>query len=288
MALSMLLGPAKAAPPFIPQAVAVVDGTTDIAGGHVVLRVNLTNADSTVESNIAVGRTAVCSDTACFQSNSPPQFTSAFDTRDGQSQLIVQIAVPAMTVRSLRFGDIGLANRVAGDIVLASPLELTPAFQAGEIMVVVKRGRGAGRSMLTATHAVGTLYSPERQKIFYNPDIATRAKLRLGVELDIPAGAAVTPQLFSVAVHDTGDEHPVVDIFPELKLKKTMVLSSAGLRGVDGPSRPKTKHIDSTGFVRISALATTSGGDDGDVSILADATSCVNAITGRLSGIATA
>ncbi len=259
---SVLPRSAEAAPAFIAQTVAVVDGTTDIADDQVVLRINISNADSSVENNVVGGRIAVCSDTSCVQSSAQMQTTSLFDARDGKSRLVMQMAVPAMTVQSLHFEPIRSDNRVAGDVMVANPLVLTPEFKAGEVMVVVKRGSVAGRSMLTATHAVGTLYSPERETVFYNPSMATTAALRLGVELHIPAGATAGPQLFSIAVHDTGDEYPLIDIFPAIKLRKPMALTSTGTGRAGKARRPRTRHIGSTGVVLFIVQPDESDGDD--------------------------
>jgi hypothetical protein len=91
---------------------------------------------------------------------------------------------------------------------------------------------------------------PEGTTFFYSPKFATTVKLPHGVTITIPAGATVTPQVFLAGVHDTGDDHPLVDIFPAVQLAKAATVqlpviargASASLAG-PAPATPSPQPV---------------------------------------------
>lgn len=289
---------AYAEPPFIPQTVTLLDGTREPPSRQVSLLVNLSSQNSAPADNVSIGVIAVCSDIACYQVARPALAARLFDTRQGQSELLVRLSIPYMTVRSIHFENSPALNNLSGDIRLREPLHLASPVMGGEVLIVVEKVGGDVLAKYVPVQAVGMLHSPERKSIYYNPKFSTRATLQFGASVVIPAGATDGPQIFSFAVHDTGSRHPLIDIYPIIELRKLATLSSSGIKR-SGPhgtpneeaSSSQTESVKSsfskTGVIRfVDRSSSETGISDGDrITPLAATDTCVQRIQAKRSEI---
>jgi hypothetical protein len=145
------------------------------------------------------------------------------------STSVLEVAVPHSKIKSIRFVPVATLNSVSGSIELPSPLDLAPEYrQGGEIMVVLRKKQVKGPAYAPVSASANVLREGTTS-VYYNPSFEMVASLAQGGSLRIPAGALPAPQIFSVAVHDTGDAFPMVDIFPEARLQRP---ASLGLKRI--------------------------------------------------------
>lgn len=186
-------------------------------------------AEAATDSSIALGDVTICTQNACYR----PHTVSTVEIHNTSSGTATQIAdgiVPLGTYTHVHFSDRAGKKIVNGTVQLRTPLKLETGFQGGEILVAVSRKTEPDRINFVPSVAVGALMDPSSESVYYHPNFHMNAKLRLGAELSIPAGALSEPQIFSVSVRDIGSKHPAIDIFPYLALAKPASLRTSAIR----------------------------------------------------------
>lgn len=216
-------GPAAsgaAGPPFYPQPVGMAGNTAQAPAGATLFRISLSAADEVVEKSVRIGNITVCSQVACYRPMGPTKDISVFSAKAGTAESLPIFAVPApLTINSIHFEDSAGSNVVAGDIRLSNPVQIEAGAHGGEVMVLIRGEQRGARRIYHPTAAVGGLFSPARKSVFYNPKFGATTSLDRDTSLSIPAGATDGAQIFSVAIHDTGDKYPMVDVYPSLNLR---------------------------------------------------------------------
>lgn len=163
---------------------------------------------------------ALCSTTVCYEATAPST-AQISSTAAGTSTAIVDLEVPHSSISSIRFKFVAGPAVLHGSITLPQALNLEPDFKGGDVLVVVqRRPNGGARATYEPVAAAANYLQPEGSSIYYNPKFATSAELPLGSSITIPAGAYPAPQVFVAGVHDTGDEFPLVDLSPAVKLTR--------------------------------------------------------------------
>lgn len=183
--------------------------------GFTRLRVSLTSNELTNSEVVRLAGLTVCSKSACYESGLPSSATIS-NTSSGAATTIAELEIPFLDITSVRFKSTAGQDVLQGSVTLTDALKLERGFRGGDVLVVVQK---RGNNYIPVV-AAANYFHPEGTTVFYNPKFATTAELPRGVLLSIPAGALTTPQVFVTTARDTGDEHPLVDIFPNVKLAK--------------------------------------------------------------------
>lgn len=203
------------APPAATSVVNTLSSSAAPRDGFTRLKLSLTSDESSTTEVVRLAGIALCSHSVCYESAAPGSVTLS-STANGSSTTVAELEVPFSDIASVRFKLVGGQGVLQGSVALPEPLKLERDFHGGDVLVVVQR-RGAG---YVPAAAAANYLQPEGTSLYYNPTFAMSAKLPHGVSISIPAGALSAPQVFIVGVHDTGDELPMVDIYPEVKLTK--------------------------------------------------------------------
>lgn len=183
------------------------------------LRIVLSGEGSSVERQVRLGNISVCSDSACYQAASQ-QYFDLDVPGNGNGQVVADIVVPIVKIRSVSFESLGGDKLVEGQVMLSEPFQLERDVAAAELLIVLEKKKRTERKIsFVATSATASHFSESRTSIYYNPKFGARVQLNHGASLAFPLGATERPQIFSVTVHDTGGKYPVVDIFPEMELR---------------------------------------------------------------------
>lgn len=184
--------------------------------GFTRLRLSLTSNEVSGREVVRLAGIALCSTSVCYESAAPSSVTIS-NTGDGTSTVVAELEVPFSDIVSVRFKTVGGQGVLQGTIGLPETLKLERGFQGGDVLVVVqKRGRVGYEPAAAAANYIQS----EGTSFYYNPKFATTVKLPHGVSVAIPAGAFGAPQVFIAGVHDTGEDYPLVDIYPAVKLAK--------------------------------------------------------------------
>jgi hypothetical protein len=202
------------------QVVNTLDGAGSPREGFTRVRLSLTSNEETAAEVVRIAGVALCSTTVCYEAAtlSTAQISS---TAAGTSTAIADLEVPHSSISSVRFKFVAGPGVLHGSITLPQTLNLEPDFKGGDVLVVVQqRPNGGARPTYEPVAASANYLQSEGSSIYYNPKFATSAKLPLATSITIPAGAYPAPQVFVAGVHDTGDEFPLVDLFPAVKLAK--------------------------------------------------------------------
>lgn len=190
------------------------------------VQLNLTFNASEPGTSARLGGVSICSAVACVDAATPAS-VPVTTTEDGRSTLVAKVVWPYAEVSSIRFkavaGTGAGTGGVEGRVNLPQALALGDGLIRGNVLVVAQRQGSAFIPVAAAASYLPPEESLSRGAIvYYNPKFdLTAIGLRFGVKLNIPAGATASPQVFSVNLNDTGDEYPMVYIFPELKLAKS-------------------------------------------------------------------
>jgi Phosphodiester glycosidase len=156
--------------------------------------------------------------------------------------------VPFSKFVSVHFETVRGLKVFEGNVQLVEPLVLENNVLGGEILVVGSKASNMSRTVYQPTTAVGNLHSPFRQSVYYNPRFATKAELKFSTTLFLPKNASQSAQIFSVAVHDTGDKYPLVDIFPEIQLRVPASIATQELE--PAPSESARTRASAQGKIR--------------------------------------
>lgn len=183
-------------------------------------------------------------------------------TSSGSSTTVAELEIPFSDIVSVRFKSVGGRGVLQGSVALPEALKLERGFSGGDVLVVVQK-RGAGYVPVAA--AANYLQS-EGTSFYYNPKFGTTVKLPHGVSVSLHTGALRTPQVFVVGVHDTGDEYPLVDIYPVLKLAKPATVklpaierAARALQSNQSPPTPSPKPAAPAGGLASHAQAARAG-----------------------------
>jgi hypothetical protein len=179
------------------------------------LRLSLTSSDANIGEVVRLAGISICSTTGCIDTAAPSSI-SLSTTISGRSTVIAELTLPYSDISSIHFKSISGPGLLKGRVDLPQPLKLSEELSSGDVLVVVQK-RG---SIFIPVAAASNYYQSEGTTVYYNPTFDATVKLPHGVTLNIPAGATASPQVFVVGVHDTGDEFPLVDLYPVVKLAK--------------------------------------------------------------------
>lgn len=219
---AVIWGSATAAPPFQPETVESVKGKVVQASTNTArLKISAVIIGLTKPESINLGMISVCSTTACYRVNAPPATLDVDGTGAGTSAVVSELTVPKARISSIHIDELPGSN-VSGSLVnLSGPLDLTQSSIGGEILVVIEKRREKKGTQFSISSAASGLLREHGKSIYYHPSAATTAVLTDGVEVSIPAGATQAPHIFNVAVLNTGDKYPIVDIFPVVRLRQS-------------------------------------------------------------------
>jgi hypothetical protein len=209
---------AHAQTPPAPMATTVVGAIapSDIPRtGFTRLRLSLTSDEASANETVHLAAIAVCTSSICYEGGAPSSVVVS-STANGASTSIAELEVPYSDIATVQFKSGAGRGALQGSVVLPEPLKLAKGFQGGEVLVVIQK-RGAG---YVPVAAASNYFQPAATTFSYNPRFPTAIKLPYDVTLEIPAGATVKPRVFLVGVNDTGDDYPLVYIYPELQLSK--------------------------------------------------------------------
>jgi hypothetical protein len=218
------LAQAQSTIPPLPATTVVVNAMAALAGrpreGFTRLRLGLTSNEPSANQVVRLAGVALCSTSVCYESAVPGSVKMS-STADGTSTTIADLEMPYSEIDTVRFKSVAGPGVLHGSIALPQALKLEPGFKGFDIMVVVqKRPDGAAGAAYEPIAAAANYLQPEGTSIYYNPKFATTVKLPFGSSIAIPAGALHSPRIFIAAVHDTGDEFPLLDIYPVVRLAK--------------------------------------------------------------------
>ncbi len=212
-------------PPFYVQpASAYAMGASGQQSSH-RLRIVLNSDDGETANQVALGSVTVCSKTACFRPETAHQY-DVLDTSLGRATMVADFIFPDTAVDAIYF-DSGAADRsIGGKIALSEPLQLKSDYSGSEVMVLVRKTSAASRTKFVPTGVATNLLRDTGVSVYYSPKFATQASLAFGTSLSIPAAATAGPQIFNVAQHDTGEDFPLVDIYPAVQLSSSFTIKA--------------------------------------------------------------
>jgi hypothetical protein len=96
-------------PTFAPEIVDVVPARARAPAGQVLLRIGLSSDEAIADPDVMVGNVTVCSVNACYQAMSPTRIVKLFNTQNGESEQVLQLAIPRQDIQSIHF-EIGPAR----------------------------------------------------------------------------------------------------------------------------------------------------------------------------------
>jgi hypothetical protein len=239
-------------PPFHAQPLNAFSETAFDAKSVSRLKVTLAGAEAVAVAGVRLGNVTLCSETACFRP-AVPGTVQISDTSKGLGTLIVDSEFPYETIRSIYFETVTGANTISGSIKLAQPLKMERDYQGGEMMISLRKQVAKGSTTYVPAGVATNLLRDTGTSIYYDPRTATSVALPMGVKINFPAGATPAAQVFNVAVHDTGDSYPLLDIFPAVSLSKAATISMGKIERVQsaaelaGAATPRPKAVDSSG-----------------------------------------
>lgn len=216
LAAASCIAQAQTAPtPMATTVVSTLAPTATPRDGFTRLRLSLTSNETSASESVRLAGVALCTTSVCYESGAPASVAIS-STGNGAGTAVAEVEVPFSEIASVRFKSVAGQGALQGSIALPEPLKLERGFKGGDVLVVVQK-RGAG---YVPTAAASNYLQPEGTSFYYNPKFAATVKLPYGVTLAIPAGATSAPQVFVAGVHDTGDDYPLVDIYPSVQLAK--------------------------------------------------------------------
>jgi hypothetical protein len=258
----------QGAPNHYPQVVPEVDANDNqdnrsLEKGHTRLRVSVSLNDSADDDDVTVGEVTVCSDTACYKPASSRKTLSLYNTKNGRAEKVYEIALPKVEIKQIFFDEVDGPKVIVGEVTLASPVILDENKAAGsEVLIILNKTYEQNRIKYYPISSAIGYYHPSGASVYYNPRFATAARLNLGVNWSIPAGALSEPYIFSVNINKTSDRYPMVDIYPEIEFLSSSTLSAIPLKRPKGilpaPDRknqiaPVERNIKKTGVLILSA-----------------------------------
>lgn len=171
----------------------------------------------------------LCSRSTCYKP-STEQTVSIKNTANGSSSIVGDFLIPPDTIESIYFEDSKSSGAISGSIKLASPLKVEKGFYGAEMLVVLKKINARGRVEYRPASVATNLLREGATSVYYVPSKPLVYNLPYDAVLKIPANALPATQIFSVAVHDTGDRLPMVDIYPYVDLAQPAVLDRTPLQ----------------------------------------------------------
>jgi len=289
-AFTLAAGSIHAAPPFRPQYVEAFVAGRQTDATTTKLRITAVNSEAPSAETVALGSIAACTASACYRVAGATAALSLPNTSSGTSAQIVEMAVPRQPILSIHIEGGTGSNVIPSTVALPGPLDLSLSTAGGEVLLVFKQG-GAKSPKFSPVSSASGLLRDHGISVYYHPSSTTTKILPGGVEIVIPAAATVAPQIFNVAVLDTGDAYPMLDIFPPMKLLKRGTLTmpapmkgvakgASAANGTDATVRTQ-KSFGETGVVRPSAAADLpqSKTVSGNASSVTSTTACAQALS---------
>lgn len=203
--------------PFYPQSVDTLQPGEAPKNGYTRLKMSVSLDEHSPDDHVHIGYVSVCSNTACYRS-STQNYINLYDTHEGKSEPLSEMALPYTEIRSIHFESVSGPKSIAGDIVLDSPLSLEAGFQGSEILIILKKTPDTKDHIYRPIATASNLLRPDGLSVYYNPRFGTVSLLKLEGRFSIFPGATKAPQIFNIAVHDTGGRFPLFDIYPIVKL----------------------------------------------------------------------
>lgn len=229
--------PASAPPSFQTK-----QPTATVAELSAKLRLSITSNVHEPNAFARIAGISICSAAQCIDVAAPSSVPLSI-TSQGQSTAIAEYSLPFMDVESIRFKSLPGPGLLQGEADLPQALRLTAETSRGAVLIVAQR-QGAGFAVQSAA---ANYWNPEGITFFYNPTFPTVVNLPHGVKLTLPAGATSSPQVFYVAVHDTGDEYPLIDVYPQVRLVKAGRVEVPAIvrrpKTVQGPNTVEVKPL---------------------------------------------
>jgi hypothetical protein len=212
--------------PFYPIPTETVSGNLENSPGLSRLKISLTTSKEAEIRELLVGNITACSESVCYRPVSPAKKIGVDTTKEGKAATVMEFAIPRIKIVSLHFESLAGSNALIGSVKVQNPMEFDKEYFGEDILVVLaKNGTGRNGEYIPQFATAGPFH-PSIQSVYYNPTIATVARLPMSTLLSIPANATATPVIFNVAVHDTLDKFPMVDIQPTILFNKPAILTS--------------------------------------------------------------
>lgn len=189
------------------------------------LKISVAMENSTTTPALTFSGIVICSKTACYRPNLLSNRGSA-NTSNGSAKLVVDAAMPYEQIEKIFFEE-SKGGNVSGSIELTRHLNVEKGYYGGEIFVTLRRTAINGAPNYLPSFATSNFLRENGTSIYYNPRFPVAANLDQGVSLKIPARALNTPEIFNVQIHDTGDQFPLVDIYPYVKFLKNATLTAS-------------------------------------------------------------
>lgn len=253
--------------PFYPRPAEVVSSESPNSPGDSRLRISVTVSQDVGVQQVLVGNITACSESACYRPVTSTKTASLYTTKDGNAETVVEFAIPRAKILSVHFESLPGAKTVVGSVNIANPMVFDEEYFGESVLVVLGKSGGDESGRYAPQFAVAGPFHPAARSVYYNPAIATVARLGMSTTLSIPANATENPVIFNVAVHDTLDKFPLVDIYPAIFLSPPATLSSQEIRrgsalaassattGGYVPPEVSSKSLPKTGLIRLDSDA---------------------------------
>lgn len=195
------------------------------------VRVSVQGANTENISDLQISTLSICTIDSCYESG-------ASKSRDfnppaiGNSTQIASIEVPKKGLRltSAILNTLTAKGIESHEISLRTPLDLDNPSLGGDLLVTVDQRKDAQGNNSYVPTAISGNFSPRNGvSIHYHPSKEIEAALEKNVVLGFPSGATNFPEIFIAASHDTGDEYPLVDLYPEVNFTKKLKLTIPSL-----------------------------------------------------------
>ncbi len=170
-----------------------------------------------------MGALTICSDSACFRAPAM-DYVNLSSLEHGKGTVVADIAVPPMTVRSLRFESTTGPSKLDGAVVTPKmPLVVEPGYQGGEVLVLFRQRADGPHTVFEPVANGSGLVHSSFVSIHYSPAVPLTAEGGMGTSLHIPAGALAEPQVFVLQTDDRRDAYATLSISPKVKFSKPAV-----------------------------------------------------------------
>jgi hypothetical protein len=228
------------------------------------LKISVALEDSKQLPNISIGNISICSKKSCYR----PNILRRDQNTAGLNILTAtDTDIPASQIESISFEKLKDSN-VVGTVKLARTLELDKGYYGGEIFVTLKQDLRKKEVEYQATYAASSYLTEKGHSVYYNPRFPLDISLSHGVTLEIPQGSLTLPEIFHVAIHDTGKEFPLVEIYPVVNLKKESTIRAEKIQRTTTNSNSSTPVVTGPPPVSMSSRFTPKPSNTGKSELL--------------------
>lgn len=202
--------------------------------GYVRLKVSVAADETTQAPRLKYANVVVCSKTDCYRLT---KIQGSEDKTTDGTVLIADIMVPPARIEKIYFEELRGGN-FYGAMKLSSDLNIEKGYYGGEILVIVKSTQVGDKAIYRPIYATSGLMRENGRSIYYNPKFPLTVGLDHGVVLKLPSQALSRPQIFNAKIHDTGNDFPLVDIYPYVNLTKNASLSVRAIQRTSSKNIP--------------------------------------------------